>query len=91
MNASSSMLYTMGMAISRAMDLGYDVSVLIDGQWLHGRIAAHDGTGLVLEQEDLTHSVVRMDKVCAVTIHAESPYHQELTAARPMPGPRAGL
>lgn len=87
--SSSSMLYTMGMAISRAMDLGYDVSVLIDGNWLHGHVAAHDGTGLVLEQEDLTHSVIKMERVCAVTIHAASPYHHEITAARPMPGPRA--
>ena len=88
MNGSSSMLYTMGMAISRAHDLGYDVSVLIDGQWLHGHIAAHDGTGLVLEQDDASHSVVRMEKVNAVTIHAESPYRQEIQGARPMPGPR---
>ena len=90
MNGSSSMLYTMGMAISRAHDLGYDVSVLVDGAWLSGRIAAEDGTGLVLEQDDACHSVVRMEKVCAVTIHAESPYHHEISGARPMPGPRAG-
>lgn len=88
MNGSSSMLYTMGMAISRAADLGYDVSVLIDGHWLQGRVAAHDGTGLVLEQDGNSHSVVRMEKVCAVTIHAESPYRQEIQGARPMPGPR---
>ena len=86
--SSSSMLYTMGMAISRAADLGYDVSVLIDGQWLEGRVAAHDGTGLVLEQDGGSHSVVRMERVCAVTIHAESPYRQEISGARPMPGPR---
>ncbi len=90
MNGSSSMLYTMGMAIDRAHDLGYDVSVLIDGQWVHGRIAAHDGTGLVLEQESATHSVVRVEKVCAVTIHAESPYMHQINGARPMPGPRVG-
>jgi hypothetical protein len=85
---NSSMLYTMGMAISRAADLGYDVSVLIDGQWIHGHIAAHDGTGLVLEQEGSCHSVVKMDRVCAVTIHSESPYRHQLNGARPMPGPR---
>jgi len=90
MNGSSSMLYTMGMAISRAHDLGYDVSVLVEAQWLTGRIAAQDGVGLVLEQQDSCHSVVRMEKVSAVTIHAESPYHQEITSARPMPGPRSG-
>jgi hypothetical protein len=89
MNGSSSMLYTMGMAVSRAADLGYEVSVLIDGQWLHGHIAAHVGSGLVLEQDDASPSVVRMEKVNAVTIHAESPYRQQLaSSAMPMPGPR---
>ena len=90
MNGSSSMLYTMGMAIGRAHDLGFDVSVLVDGQWLHGRIAAEDGTGLVLEQEAAAHSVIRLERISAVTVHAESPYHPEITAARPMPGPRTG-
>ena len=41
----SSMLYTMGMAISRAEDLGFDVQVLVDGHWVEGRIAAQDGVG----------------------------------------------
>ena len=45
----------------------------------------------MLEQDGGSHSVVRMEKVCAVTIHAESPYHQEIAAsAMPMPGPRVG-
>ena len=85
----SSMLYTMGMAISRAEDMGFDVAVLIDGHWIEGRIAAQDGVGLVLEHESLEHSVVRMERIAAVRIMSESPYRQELAAsAMPMPGPR---
>jgi hypothetical protein len=85
----SSMLYTMGMAISRAQDLGFDIAVLVDGQWMEGRVAAQDGVGLVLEHETAEHSVVKMDRIAAVKIMSESPYRQELTsAAMPMPGPR---
>jgi hypothetical protein len=85
----SSMLYTMGMAINRAQDLGFDVAVLVDGHWMEGRIAAQDGVGLVLEHESAEHSVVKMDRIAAVRIMSESPYRQELTsAAMPMPGPR---
>jgi hypothetical protein len=83
------MLYTMGMAISRAADLDYDVQVLVEGHWIEGRIAAHDGVGLVLEHDTAQHSVVRMDCISAVKIMSESPYRQEITsAAMPMPGPR---
>lgn len=86
----NSMLYTMGTALNRAADLGFDVQVLVEGQWLEGRIAAQDGTGLVLEHDHIQHSVVKMDRIAAVKIMAESPYRQELTAsARPMPGPRS--
>ena len=74
MMANSSMVYTMGLALSRAADLGYAVSVLVEGQWLEGQVAAHDGTGLVLEQSDGTHSVVRVERVAAVTVHSSSPF-----------------
>lgn len=85
----SSMLYTMGMAIGRAQDLGFDVAVLVDGHWIEGRIAAQDGVGLVLEHETDEHSVVRMESIAAVRIMSESPYRQEIAAAAmPMPGPR---
>ena len=71
---SGSMLYTMGLALTRAADLGYEVSVLVEGQWMHGQVAAHDGTGLVLEQTDGTHSVVRVERISAVNVHSASPF-----------------
>jgi hypothetical protein len=79
---SGSMLYTMGLALTRAADLGYEVSILVEGQWMHGQVAAHDGIGLVLEQGDGTHSVVRTERVAAVTVHSASPVRQH--------GPHAG-
>lgn len=85
----SSMLYTMGMALNRAEDLGLDVAVLVEGHWIEGHITAQDGIGLVLEHDTAVHSVVKMDHIAAVRIMAESPCRQQLTSdATPMPGPR---
>jgi hypothetical protein len=87
---NSSMLYTMGMAIGRAADLGFDVALLVQGQWLEGRIAAQDGVGIVLEHGESQHSVIRMDSVSAVKIMSESPYRDEITSsAMPMPSGRS--
>ena len=86
------MLYTMGMALDRAQGNGYAVRVLVDGQWLDGDIAAYDGTGLVLESHDGQHSVVRVERIAAVTVLAQSPYRAPIESSecsRPMPGPRA--
>ena len=87
--SGSSMLYTMGLALTRAADLGYEVSVLVEGQWMHGQVAAHDGTGLVLEQVDGTHSVVRTERIAAVNVHSSSPFsstpsYDDLDRVRPL-------
>ena len=90
-NTSSSMLYTMGMALDRAHENGLDVRVLVDGFWIEGHIAAYDGTGLVMESPDGNHSVVKSERIAAVTVCAESPYRARLESgeAHAMPGPRA--
>ena len=90
--STTSMLYTMGMALDRAKENGFCVRVLVDGSWLEGSIAAYDGTGLVLESPSGQHSVVKSDRIAAVTVSAESPYRAPIEAsdkAHPMPGPRA--
>ena len=90
--STTSMLYTMGMALSRAQENEFPVRVLVDGSWLEGHIAAYDGTGLVLESPSGQHSVVRVERVAAVTVSAESPYRAPIESsetAHPMPGPRA--
>jgi hypothetical protein len=83
--ASSSMLYTMGMALDRAAENGYDVTLLVEGTWLSGRIAANDGTGVVVEGFEGEHCVIRTERISAVKVLAASPY-QSITGARPMPG-----
>ncbi len=82
---SASMLYTMGLALTRAADLGFAVSVLVEGQWMEGRVAAHDGTGLVLEQVDGRHSVVRTERIAAVTVHSASPFGETTDVDRVRP------
>jgi len=76
---SSSMLYTMGMALDRAAENGFSVAVLIDGAWLEGLVAAHDGVGVVLESHDGGHAVVKTDRIAAVKVTAESPYRAPIT------------
>jgi hypothetical protein len=90
--STTSMLYTMGMALDRAMQNGFSVRVLVDGSWLEGSIAAYDGTGLVLESPSGQHSVVKSDRIAAVTVSAGSPYQAPIEGSdtsHPMPGPRA--
>ena len=81
----SSMLYTMGMALDRAADNGFRVSLLVEGHWVDGRVGGNDGTGVVLQSEDGHHCVVRTERISAVRIHAESPYHATPTHAPAAP------
>ena len=89
----SSMLYTVGMALSRASENGYPVSILVDGCWIHGKVAANDGTGVVLEGHDGQHSIAKIERIAAVTVQSDSPYKPSLgdgsfDVSTPMPGPR---
>jgi hypothetical protein len=99
----SSMLYTMGMALDRAAENGFSVRLLVEGCWLDGHVAGNDGVGVVLENAQGMHSVVRTERISAVQVSAESPYRTPLDRgsshaatftdeddlARPMPGPRS--
>jgi hypothetical protein len=90
---SDSVLYTVGTALNRAHDNGVDVEVLVEGQWLTGRVVAVDGHGVVLESSipggPAEHSVVRMGSVSAVRVFSSAPqtgHVQPLPAgATPMP------
>jgi hypothetical protein len=99
---NASMQYTIGTALNRAVDAGHDVEVLVEGQWLSGRVVASDGVGVVLETSETEHSVVRMDSIAAVRVYAATPHRRRLHAARladdrlrdgamPMPGPRVSV
>ena len=99
---ATSMLYTMGTALDRAAENGFPVSLLVEGAWIDGQIAASDGVGVVLETQDGQHCVVKTDRIAVVRIKAESPYKAPITmggaasdfedqGARPMPGPRSAF
>lgn len=85
----SSILYTIGTALNRAYDNDVPVQVLVEGQWLSGRVAAVDGHGLVLHSDELEHSVVRIENVAAVRVFSEAPQRTPISEhATPMAGPR---
>jgi hypothetical protein len=96
----ASMQYTIGTALSRALEAGHEVEVLVEGQWMGGLVVASDGVGLVLEISETEHSVVRMESINAVRVFSAAPNRPRLRAAprpadermtdgaMPMPGPR---
>jgi len=91
---SDSVLYTIGTALNRARDNGLAVQVLVEGQWLIGRVAAVDGHGVVLQSEDDEHSVVRTGAISAVRVCGAAPTRTPLHGSvDPIPMPpreRAG-
>ena len=84
---SDSVLYTIGTALNRAHDNGVAVQILVEGQWLSGRVAAVDGHGVVLASDDAEHSVIRMGSVSAVRMFAAAPTRQPLAGVTAMPMP----
>jgi len=91
---SDSTLYTIGTALNRAKDQGLTVQVLVEGQWLDGRVAATDGHGLVLAAEGLEQSVIRMQSISAVRVFSAASTtraHAHATTVpnvQPMPRPQ---
>ena len=84
MNGST--IYTIGTALNRAHANHLRVEVLAEGQWLAGLVLAVDGHGVVLTDDDMGHSVIRMESVAAVRVLSAAP------AARTAPaGPEAPL
>jgi hypothetical protein len=88
--ANDSVLYTVGTALSRAQSNGTSVQLLVEGQWLSGRVAAVDGHGVVLVSDEDEHCVIRIGSVTVVRMVAEASQHAPLPSAagptaRPMP------
>ena len=87
---SDSTIYTIGTALNRACDNDVPVQILVEGQWMTGHVVVVDGHGVVLQSDDLEHSVVRMEAVAAVRIFSSAPQRTPIAAgAHPMPGPRS--
>lgn len=69
----SSMVYTIGTALSRARDSEVPVAVLVESHWLTGHVVAIDAHGVVLESEGEEHCVVRLESVSAVRVMTPAP------------------
>ena len=100
MSYESSMVYTMGTALSRALEDNSEVGVLVDGVWLVGAVVIHDGVGVVLDNDE-EHSIVKVDRIAAIRVLSRIPEQVRITdgearmapswgQAMPMPGPRPG-
>lgn len=74
------MVYTMGTALSRALETNSLVEVLVDGAWLSGMVVLYDGYGVVLDN-DHEHAIVKVDRVTAVRINSVSPMRQSIAPA----------
>lgn len=93
MSYESSMVYTMGTALSRALEDQSSVDVLVDGAWLSGVVVLYDGYGVVLDNGD-EHSIVKVERVTAVRVLTRSPMRvsiegpfADFSGPIPMPGP----
>ena len=66
------MSYTIGSALTEARDNKDLAELLVEGHWLHGKVTAVDGFGVVIEREDGSHSVIRIESIAAVELPASS-------------------
>jgi sRNA-binding regulator protein Hfq len=60
----------MGTALNLARNNGATVEVLVEGHWLSGRVASIDSHGVVLTNDGMGHSIIRVDKITAVNLKA---------------------
>lgn len=72
------MIYTVGTALNRARDNSVPVEVLVEGKWIRGYVVAVDGHGVVLQETENTHSVIRIESVSAVTISSAAPHRRAI-------------
>ncbi|MET3962389.1 hypothetical protein ABIE44_002323 [Marmoricola sp. OAE513] len=82
----TSMLYTVGRALTRAHDEGHVVDVLVGGVWLSGRIVGSDTAGVVLE-DGQDHCIVRLEGIIAVRVRRGELVEDSADDAMPMPPP----
>ena len=66
MTKMSSTMFSVGTLLRHAEDSGAAVKVLVQGNWLDGRVLGCDGLGAVLDDGDGGQFLVRLDEVAAV-------------------------
>ena len=62
----NSTIYTVGTALRLAQQSDAAVDILVEGQWISGRVLSVDGHGVVLASDDREHAVVRIEAISAV-------------------------
>ena len=62
----TTMMLTVGQALDRAMNEDARVRVLMSGEWFVGRISNTDSQSLMLEGDDGTSYVMRIDAITCV-------------------------
>ncbi|MCY4726231.1 hypothetical protein NYO98_08075 [Nocardioides sp. STR2] len=78
MTKISSTMLSVGTLLRRAEDSGAEVSVLVTGSWLQGRVIGCDGMGAVLDDGD-GQALVRLDAVTAVRFRRAQMEHPDGT------------
>jgi hypothetical protein len=66
MTKMSSTMFSVGTLLRAAEDLGAEVKVLVQGEWLEGRVLGCDGHGAVLDGGEDGQFLVRLESVVAV-------------------------
>jgi hypothetical protein len=62
----TTMMLTVGQALDRAQHEGVRVRVLMSGEWFAGRVTNTDSQSLMLEGDDGTTYVMRIDAITCV-------------------------
>ena len=89
MTKISSTMLSVGTLLRRAEDTGAEVSVLVAGSWLEGRVIGCDGLGAVLDDGD-GQALVRLDAVMAVRFTRAQLEHPDGADARSHSGADRG-
>jgi hypothetical protein len=66
MTKMSSTMFSVGTLLRHAEDAGAAVQVLVQGNWLDGRVLGCDGLGAVLDDGEGGQFLVRLEQVAAV-------------------------
>ena len=81
MTKMSSTMFSVGTLLRSAEDTGTEVRVLVQSNWLTGRVLGCDGLGAILDDGAGSQSLVRLDQVAAVTFSGAQMEGQDLVGA----------
>ena len=83
MTKMSSTMFSVGTLLRSAEDTGAEVKVLVQGEWLVGRVLGCDGHGAVLDGGEDGQFLVRLDSVVAVKFSRAQMEGEDLGDAQP--------